>query len=194
MRFSGPTAGAARARRHPARRCSSQGAGGRPKRRARRRDGRGRAEAEGVDATASAPVARGARAHQALRRHHRRQRRHASTLHEGEILGLIGPNGAGKTTIFDLISGLLAARRRADRASTGVDVTELGRRQAGRARPRPLVPGRPHLPVAHRRREHRPRPRAPPRRARPPRRAARPAGGAASRRRTSPTRSTTSSS
>ena len=48
----------------------------------------------------------------------RRRRASSFELHEGEILGLIGPNGAGKTTIFDLISGFLAARRRAASSST----------------------------------------------------------------------------
>ena len=131
---------------------------------------------------------------QALRRHHAPSTTPASCSTEGEILGLIGPNGAGKTTIFDLISGFLVARPAAASRFDGDDVTEHEPRQAGVARARPLVPGRPARPVAHRRREHRHRARAPPRRARPPGLDAQPARRRRARRRTSRGPSPTSSS
>ena len=33
----------------------------------------------------------------------------ASTVGQGEILGIIGPNGAGKTTLFNVLNGVLPA-------------------------------------------------------------------------------------
>ena len=157
VRFSGPDRRAARARRHPALGVPRGRGGGDA-----RRDGK---------ATATAPSRRAERrADRAPTRPScssstsvtkrfggitRRRRRDASTLHEGEILGLIGPNGAGKTTIFDLISGLPRRRRRPRRASTASTSPTWSPDARAPARARPLVPGRPPLPVAHRRREHR---------------------------------------
>ena len=48
--------------------------------------------------------------------HHRARRRRASTIDEGERVGLIGPNGAGKTTFFNCMLGVLPHRRRHGRA------------------------------------------------------------------------------
>ena len=69
------------------------------------------------------------------------------SVEPGTIVGLIGANGSGKTTLLDTVSGmvtptegLVAARRRGPR--------RLHPRGAGRAGPRPLVPGLPPLPRA----------------------------------------------
>ena len=42
-----------------------------------------------------------------LRRACGRSTTSASTLEEGELLGIMGPNGSGKTTLFNLIAGAL---------------------------------------------------------------------------------------
>ncbi len=42
-----------------------------------------------------------------VRRHHRGQRRVASSARDGEILGIIGPNGSGKSTLFNCVLGQL---------------------------------------------------------------------------------------
>ena len=39
------------------------------------------------------------------------------TVAEGTIFALLGPNGAGKTTMVQILSTLIARRRRRDRAS-----------------------------------------------------------------------------
>ena len=72
-------------------------------------------------------------------------------LREGEVLGLIGPNGAGKTTLFDLISGFTPI----DRGTIGFEgraVSEWSADRRAMAGLGPLLPGRPDLPVADRRR------------------------------------------
>ena len=72
----------------------------------------------------------------------------------GEIVGIIGPNGAGKTTLFDAISGFTLADAGTIVLGEGDDAVDITRLPPGRARParaRPLVPGRPAVPVAHRR-------------------------------------------
>ena len=74
----------------------------------------------------------------------------------GEIVGFLGPNGAGKTTLFDVVSGFLPADSGSiafdDGSGAGLrDVTRLERGGARPPRSRPLVPGRPALPRAHRR-------------------------------------------
>ena len=83
------------------------------------------------------------------------------TAAAGEIVGFIGPNGAGKTTLFDTISGFIARRRRHDhrsaKATTRVDITRMPPALPLAARARPFVPGRPPVPVADRRRDHRAR-------------------------------------
>ena len=101
-----------------------------------------------------------------------------SSAHGGEIVGIIGPNGAGKTTLFDAISGFSLADAGTIVLGEGDDARRHHAHAAGAPRParaRPLVPGRPPVPVAHRRRDDRARVRAPPRRARPDRRRAAPA-------------------
>ena len=114
-----------------------------------------------------------------------------STVAPGEIVGIIGPNGAGKTTLFDLISGFTPADARPRACSAGVDVTASSApTRRARARPRPLVPGRPAVPGAHRRGDDRRRARALDRRARPVRRRAPPARAFDSRGRRSGTGST----
>ena len=72
------------------------------------------------------------------------------TVGKGEIVGIIGPNGAGKTTLFDLVSGFTPL----DGGSIvlgGRDVTHMTASARAPPRARPLVPGRPPLPGAHRR-------------------------------------------
>ena len=66
----------------------------------------------------------------------------------GQILGFIGPNGAGKTTVFDAICGSSPSRGRV--ILDGNDITGKTPRAPGARRPRPLVPGRAAVPVAHR--------------------------------------------
>ena len=68
----------------------------------------------------------------------------------GEVVGLLGPNGAGKTTCFYMIVGLVARRRRRDRARRRGPVAAAD--PHARA-PRPVVPaaGSVDLPQAHRR-------------------------------------------
>ena len=85
---------------------------------------------------------------------------------EGEIVGFIGPNGAGKTTLFDVLSRLSVRRSRATCSSTASRIAEPRPRRAGAARARPLVPGRPAVPGAHRDGDDRRRARAQHRRAR----------------------------
>ena len=95
----------------------------------------------------------------------------------GEIVGFIGPNGAGKTTLFDTISGFTAVdegRILLGEGDEAHDITHMP--PALRAtRARPLVPGRPALPVVDRRRDRRAVVRASPRSARPDRRRVAPA-------------------
>ena len=95
-------------------------------------------------------VARGGRAHQALRRRHRGRRRSTFRLAEGELLGVIGPNGAGKTTLFDLLTGFTPADERPRACSAATDVTDAAGPPPGPPRARPHVPGRPPVAVAHR--------------------------------------------
>ncbi len=88
------------------------------------------------------------------------------TVGAGEIVGIIGPNGAGKTTLFDLISGFTSAD--AGRVELfGQDVSRPVGGGPGPGRARPLVPGRPALPIAHRHRGPGRGPRAVDRRPRP---------------------------
>ncbi len=58
-----------------------------------------------------------------------------------EVVGLIGANGAGKTTIMNAIGGFVPAEGHVE--LLGHEHQLAVRRPAGRARPRPVVPGRP---------------------------------------------------
>ena len=82
----------------------------------------------------------------------------------GEIVGFVGANGAGKTTLFDVLSGFIPADAGTITLRPGDGPVDRPRPPPGvpaRApRRRPLVPGRPALPRAHRQRDDRGRARA----------------------------------
>ena len=74
-----------------------------------------------------------------------------------EVVGLIGANGAGKTTIMNAIGGFVPADGRVELLGHDIGSLSAARR---RARPRPLVPGRPPVRRPDRARDRGGRPRA----------------------------------
>ena len=76
-------------------------------------------------------------------------------LERGARHALIGPNGAGKTTFVNLVTGALAAERRADPLD-GADITDLPQAAAGQARARPHLSDHRAVPRPHRARKRDP--------------------------------------
>ena len=162
---SAPAAGRRRRRRAGADdRPAGTGAGGR---RARRSTATRAASTRRRPTPAAARrPARCEQAVGALRRHPGRRRRVVRASAPGEVVGIIGPNGAGKTTLFDLISASPAPTP-AGSCLGGATSPALGADRRARRGLGRIVPGRPPVPVAHRRGDARGRPRAVGRRARP---------------------------
>ncbi len=75
--------------------------------------------------SAREPILSITRPAQALRRASRPWTARASTSRDGSITALIGPNGAGKTTLFNLVTGLLPARRRSGHLPRRVDLRQV---------------------------------------------------------------------
>ena len=113
--------------------------------------------------TGGARTVRGERSASAASGRRRRQPRSCTS---GEILGLIGPERCRQDHDLRPHLGIPRAELRVTsvRRSGHHDWSPQQRAAGGS---RPLLPGRPPLPLAHRRREHRDRARAPPRGPRP---------------------------
>ena len=141
-------------------RCSSRAPAPRDDR--RRRHGERAptaAVAAGADASAtpSAPIVlEVARRREALRRHHAPSTtstlRPRARARSSASSGRTAPARRRCSTSSPASSTPTTGR---GRCSTAIDVTDARARRPGPARPRPLVPGRPAVPGAHRRRDHR---------------------------------------